>query len=458
MTHCHRPYFVLTNRSKSVDSLISSNPGNLFGNIAAYQAAFPQGLAGAYRDFMTSTIEPQITTPPQYLTSLWTTRIGPAITNSYHLPNVGTDPNNPTQHGRYSADYHNIYNLLIAHNQHYYVNNAYTWEYTFSFSWDVTRNKKRDVNDLLERKGSCGLRTNSNSAVSSSSTPSDGIGSTGPSLTSSSSAGSIPLTHASITHASCSFVGTVFPSSLQSIAGKGTRRYCQCGETVAGINMATSGTVTTTYCALGNPLPTGYSQIPVNNGVAVTSTPPPPTASLTTTPPPSSVRACVGNQIAGSCTQASLKSATPNSGPQTPVCWKVGTGHYVRFNASQAALDVTKYCADLISSDTIINAQHTAPPVGHSVSGGAEKGGEITLNVLFDVNSCDPGTSKADQKVDFAAIGQDTCYENLYTALAQICAQDSTWGDYDADYTLEGGSWARNCAIWSMSGLISSKS
>lgn len=450
---------MLTNRSKSVDSLISSNPGNLFGNIAAYQAAFPQGLAGAYQDFITSTIEPQITAPPQYLTSLWTTRIGPAIMNSYYLPNVGADPNNPNQPGRYKADYNNIYNLLVAHNKQYYVNNAFTWEYTFSFSWDITRNKKRDINDLLKGQGSCHLRTNSNSAASSSSTSSDRIQSTGPSLT-------IPPTHASTPHASCSFVATVFPSSLQSIAGSGTRRYCQCGETVAGINMATSGTVTTTYCALGNPLPTGYSQIHVNNGVAVTSTPPPPAASLTTVPPPaaslttapppSSVRACIGNQIAGSCTQASLKSSTPNSGPQTPVCWKVETNHYVRFNASKAAQAVARYCADLISSKTIINAQHTAPSVGKTVSGGAEKGGEITLNILFDVNSCDPGTSTADQKVDFAAMGQDTCYENLYTALAQICAQDSTWRDYDANYTLEGGAWARNCAIWSMSGLITS--
>lgn len=432
---------------QSVDLLISSNPTNLFGNIAAYQSTFPQGLAKAYRNFMTSTIEPQIKAPPQYLTSLWKTRIGPSLLNSKSLPNVNPEG----QRGQYYTDWSYLDNLVARHNAHYLVNNVYTWEYTFSFSWDVTHHKKRDENDLLKKQGSCALRTNSNSAPSSTSTPSDGATSTGHSLTNSPSTGSITSAPTSTTNTSCSFVATVFPSSLQSIAGTGTQRYCQCGETMAGINMATSGTVTTKYCALGSPPPSDYSQIPVLNGVAVTSTPPPPAASSTTEPSPSSAVACVGNQIEGSCSQASFPSSTPDSGLMTPICWKVGTNNNLRFNASQAAQGVADYCATLISSNTIINAQHTAPVDG-TVRGGAEKGGTIKLNILFDVNSCDPGTSTADQKFDFAAMGQDTCYQNLYTALANACAQDPTWKDYDADYTLDGGAWAGQCAIWSMSG------
>lgn len=73
------------------------------------------------------------------------------------------------------------------------------------------------------------------------------------------------------------------------------------------------------------------------------------------------------------------------------------------------------------------------------MTGGAEKGGKISLSILFDVNSCDPGTSTAHQKVDFATMGEDKCYQSLYEPMAIVCSQDSTWGDYDVNYTLEGG-------------------
>lgn len=69
----------------------------------------------------------------------------------------------------------------------------------------------------------------------------------------------------------CVFVSTVFPSSLQSIAGSGTQRFCQCGPSMAGINLAVSDIVTTSYCALGSAVPTGYSQIPASNGLPITT-------------------------------------------------------------------------------------------------------------------------------------------------------------------------------------------
>lgn len=70
VAHCHRPYFLLTSRGRKVDEKITSNKDKLYGNIAAYQAAFPQGIAGAYGELVASVILPQITLPPNYLTSL----------------------------------------------------------------------------------------------------------------------------------------------------------------------------------------------------------------------------------------------------------------------------------------------------------------------------------------------------------------------------------------------------
>jgi hypothetical protein len=54
------------------------------------------------------------------------------------------------------------------------------------------------------------------------------------------------------------------------MAGTGTKRYCQCGETMAAINLAVSGTSTTTYCATGA-APTSFSVVPVSNGEAITT-------------------------------------------------------------------------------------------------------------------------------------------------------------------------------------------
>jgi hypothetical protein len=70
-----------------------------------------------------------------------------------------------------------------------------------------------------------------------------------------------------------------------------TQRFCQCGTTQAGINFAVSGAVTTSYCALGSPVPKGYTQIPATNGQPITTPSPKSTTTPTTlasTPPPPS--------------------------------------------------------------------------------------------------------------------------------------------------------------------------
>src|SRR5947209_10866462 len=74
-------------RSHNIDRRITENSDNLFGNIDAYRAAFPRGLAGAYRDYMSNTIQAQINDPPQYLTDLWNLIMG-NIQNAAYLPDV----------------------------------------------------------------------------------------------------------------------------------------------------------------------------------------------------------------------------------------------------------------------------------------------------------------------------------------------------------------------------------
>lgn len=58
--------------------------------------------------------------------------------------------------------------------------------------------------------------------------------------------------------------------------------------TQAGINFAVSGAVTTSYCALGSPVPKGYTQISATNGQPITTPSPKPTTTPASTPPPSS--------------------------------------------------------------------------------------------------------------------------------------------------------------------------
>ena len=91
---------------------------------------------------MISVIQPQINIPPQYLTSLWTTRIWPAIAQSYLLPNARSNPDYPNYPGKFKPDFDAFYKVFAANNAHYLVNGAYNWEYTFTFSWDATRTLK----------------------------------------------------------------------------------------------------------------------------------------------------------------------------------------------------------------------------------------------------------------------------------------------------------------------------
>ena len=90
------------------------------------------------------------------------------------------------------------------------------------------------------------------------------------------------------------------------------------------------------------------------------------------------------------------------------------------FNATQASQGAGQYCANLVSNKIVLDASNTSPAPGN-VPNGAENGGSISFTVLFDVDSCDPGTSSDDQKLDFGALGEQQCYTLLYTQLAMEC-------------------------------------
>ena len=136
---------------------------------------------------------------------------------------------------------------------------------------------------------------------------------------------------------------------------------------------------------------------------------------------PTATAACQGNQIQGSCTQAPFPSATPDSGLESPVSNKVdSSGDYLMFNATQTSNGVSQYCSSLISSKAVLSASGTAPEPGY-VAGAAENGGYVAITVLFDVDSCDPDTSSANQQLDFGTWTLDNCYQYLYGPLAEAC-------------------------------------
>ena len=490
---------------QTLDLLIFNNPGNMFGNLEAYRAAFPNGLAEAYKTFMTSLIEPQINTPPQYLTRLWTTIIDPLIRESYYVPGVGMDPYDD-QPGPYYNEWAAIYNLLVNHNNHYWSDNpnAYTWDYTFAFSWDTTntrrdlesfkqdtqpsendskgtrkdiRNNKKhlksteeDVWSILRGQGSCQLPGNSTALPASIASTSQGTMLTD--ITSRKS----PTAFSTFSKTSSMPLTTFW--SNPAATNTGPSKKSQSSEAVS-TSTNTRSRLSLTSSANGTSYaPSSASARSVTSKASATLAPTSTTAVVRSSTDSSSRQRgvssamltgtsvslsgaasgfCHGNQIEGTCTGALLPTATPDAGREQPVCAKVGTGDSLRFSAVQAAVMVETYCEELFFGNIVLSAHSPVPKVGTQPVG-AEKGGQIAVDVLFDVDSCEPGTPPGDQKFDFAAHGPDVCFQNLYTVIATSCAQDSTWADFNPDYTLEGGAWGRSCVLWSMEGIPAAES
>jgi len=57
--------------SLNLDQTVQANKFSLFGDTSAYTSTFPNGIAGAYKDYMTKNILPQIKLAPKYLTAIW---------------------------------------------------------------------------------------------------------------------------------------------------------------------------------------------------------------------------------------------------------------------------------------------------------------------------------------------------------------------------------------------------
>ncbi|KAJ6575634.1 hypothetical protein DFH09DRAFT_377455, partial [Mycena vulgaris] len=186
---------------------------------------------------------------------------------------------------------------------------------------------------------------------------------------------------------------------------------------------------------------------------------PPPTESKTSIPsgttPSSPTNTCTGNQVQGSCVAGTLPKMPPYSGPQPPSCYKAngpGTPD-PRINDAKAQQAATDYCASLASNKVVLTADSGGPAPG-IVKGAAENNGDLALTVLYDASACP--TDKSTSTLDFTKFGAQSCFNNFYTTLAQFCGQDSTWGSYNPDYTLEGGIYRSDCGLWSMAGQAGS--
>ncbi len=158
---------------------------------------------------------------------------------------------------------------------------------------------------------------------------------------------------------------------------------------------------------------------------------------------------CIGNQVQGTCLADSLPSAAPYSEYQGPSCDKAaGPGSpNPRINIKQAEDGASKYCAALAQGGVVLSADHTFPKP-FVVPGVAENNHDLALQVLFDVSACP--TDKSSSTVDFSKLSIQLCQADLFSALSEVCAQDSTWKDYNPQYTLEGGLFGADCALWSM--------
>ncbi|KAI9692688.1 MAG: hypothetical protein M1820_009438 [Bogoriella megaspora] len=143
----------------AVHAQIRANEWQLDGDTITYDAIFPpqiypDGIASAYQEFMSTVIEPEINTPPTYLSLLWSTRIWPMLDDSRYLPDVM--PQEGMQGPSYE-DWLALYNEFVINNDHYLVPasnpESYTWEYSFQF--EFTRPTKQDLVRLRKRQGSC---------------------------------------------------------------------------------------------------------------------------------------------------------------------------------------------------------------------------------------------------------------------------------------------------------------
>jgi hypothetical protein len=169
-----------------------------------------------------------------------------------------------------------------------------------------------------------------------------------------------------------------------------------------------------------------------------------------TSAPSSTATPCQGNQVEVSgCAAATLPSSTPYSGVKPPSCDRTDgdAGTQSRLNDAKAQAAAADYCSQLISNSVVLSATNS-DYTPYTEPGAAENNAAMSLTVMYDVEACPEDMSMT--TVDFKAMGPDECYANMYTAIAEVCAQDSTWVEYNANFTLEGGIFENDCALWAI--------
>ena len=173
----------------------------------------------------------------------------------------------------------------------------------------------------------------------------------------------------------------------------------------------------------------------------------PPTPSSST-----SSEACIGNQVQGTCMAGSLPSAAPYSGTQGPSCEKDfgGAGSTgPRLNSDKASQAANNWCAARISEGLVLDG-NSGNPKADVTKSVAEGGKDMVLNVMFDVTACPSDKSKT--TLNFTALGQQNCGQDLYTAIETVCQEDRTWANFNKDFTLQGGVFGADCGLWSIYG------
>ncbi|MCJ1371368.1 hypothetical protein MMC20_002583 [Loxospora ochrophaea] len=169
----------------------------------------------------------------------------------------------------------------------------------------------------------------------------------------------------------------------------------------------------------------------------------------TTTTSPTSTPTCIGNQVESSCIADTLPSVTPYAGSQGPSCARAdgAAGSAPRLNMTVAQDAASQFCANLVNTNVVLSSS-TANPAPDVEAGAAEGGADMVLTAMYDETSCPQ--DKSNSTLDFGTMGLDACFGLLFTALSEECAEDSTWTDYNPDWTLEGGVYADACGLFTI--------
>ena len=136
---------------------------------------------------------------------------------------------------------------------------------------------------------------------------------------------------------------------------------------------------------------------------AASCTFPVPTSTSSAVPTSTGTSVCVGNQVQGSCTAASLPSSTPYSGYLGPVCAKADglPENAPRLNASLAHAVAQGYCQNLHDSKVVLSRDKPNPTPPTGLQGTAEDGGSTVVLVTYLENSCPEDCSTSTLVRDF---------------------------------------------------------